>query len=217
MSKVFLSFFIKECISEWRKKQTIFSLLIFVAATTFLIYMLHPSATGKSFNVLFWITQLFMVVNAVTNSFFQESNDRFRYYYTIITPQSYFLSKVLYNILLNLLLTVITVLLFSTLLNIHLAQPGLFLIVSLTGSVCLTCLFTFLSALASKADKNFAIVAILGFPIATPVLMILSSLALKAISPVVQTGWLELAYILGLLNVLILLLGTILFPYLWKE
>ena len=59
--------------------------------------------------------------------------------------------------------------------------------------------------------------AILGFPIVTPVLMILSKLAVKALSDVYFPGWWNLALVLVGLDVLVIVLGLILFPFLWQE
>jgi hypothetical protein len=47
--------------------------------------------------------------------------------------------------------------------------------------------------------------------------MMLSNLALKAIAPVYQPGWWQLAGVLLLLDVLIVFLGLVLFPFLWQE
>jgi len=47
--------------------------------------------------------------------------------------------------------------------------------------------------------------------------MMLSNLALKAIAPVYQPGWWTLAGTLLLLDILVIILGVILFPFLWQE
>jgi heme exporter protein B len=47
--------------------------------------------------------------------------------------------------------------------------------------------------------------------------MILSKLAVKALSPVYVEGWGSLALVLLGLDALIIVLGIILFPFLWQE
>ena len=98
-----------------------------------------------------------------------------------------------------------------------LMQSGLFIAITLTGSLSLSAVFTFLSAIAARAQQNSALMAILGFPLVTPILMILSKLALKALSSVYFPDWWQLAVVLLCLDVLVIVLGVILFPFLWRE
>ena len=122
-----------------------------------------------------------------------------------------------YSVVLQVAMSTVALLLFRVLLGSPLSQPGLFFWVTVTGSLSLSVVFTFLSAIAARAGQNAALMAILGFPLVTPVLMMLSRLSLKAIAPVVQPGWWKLALILLLLDGLVVLLGFILFPFLWQE
>src|SRR5690606_20745987 len=114
-------------------------------------------------------------------------------------------------------MNLISLFLFSLLLGLPLRQIGLFVAISCIGSISLSTVFTFLSAIAAKANQNSALMAILGFPIIIPILMMLSNLSLKAISPVYQPGWWTLGLVLLLLDILVIILGVILFPFLWKE
>jgi heme exporter protein B len=168
-------------------------------------------------NVLFWLTQLFVVTNSVARSFLQEPAQRFRYYYTLVKPQTFLLAKMLYSVVLQLVMTGISLLLFSVLLGLPLTQMGLFCGVAALGSLSLSVVFTFLSAIAARAGQNAALMAILGFPLVTPVLLILSKLAGKALSATYVTGWWGLAGVMMGLCVLIVILGVILFPFLWHE
>jgi heme exporter protein B len=179
--------------------------------------MMNGQPDAKVWNALFWITQLFIAVNAVSKSFLQEHVNRYRYYFTIVKPVTFLLAKLIYSTVLLLLMSLVSFILFYFLLGNPLLQTALFMLVTAVGSISLAVVFTFLSAIASKAHQNAAMMAILGFPLVTPILMILSNLALKAVSPVYQSGWLSIALILLLLDILIVILGVILFPILWQE
>lgn len=96
-------------------------------------------------------------------------------------------------------------------------QTGTFVFVTFIGSISLSVIFTFLSAIAARANNNAALMAILGFPLVAPILMILSQLAVKAITPVYQPGWWKLMLVLSALDILVIILGIILFPFLWQE
>jgi len=212
-----LSLVRKDLLIEWRQKHTLFGVLLYVGATVFVVYMMSGQPEARIWNALFWLTQLFVAVNSVAKSFLQEHPNRFRYYFTLVKPTTFLLAKMIYSVTLMLVMSLVSLLLFSILLGMPLVQVGLFVVISAVGSISLSVVFTFLSAIAARAQQNSALMAILGFPLVTPVLMMLSNLAMKAISPVYQPGWWTLALILLMLDLLVMILGVILFPFLWQE
>lgn len=207
----------KDAAIEWRQKHTLFSVLLYVCATVFAVYMMNGRPEREVWNTLFWLMQLFVTVNSVAKSFLQESNARYRYYFCIVNPALFMAAKLIYSLVLQTLISLVSLFLFSVMLGNPIEQAGLFLLVTVMGCMALSAVFTFLSAIAAKANQNAALMAVLGFPIVTPILMILSKLATKAIMPVYQEGWWTLALILLLLIVLTAILSLILFPFLWKE
>lgn len=217
MANQLLSLVKKDLLIEWRQKHTLFGVLLYVGSTVFVVYMMSGQPEPKIWNALFWLTQLFVAVNSVSKSFLQEHPNRFRYYFTVVKPSVFLLAKMIYSIVLMLCMALVCLLLFSVLLGWPLVQGSLFILIASVGSISLSTVFTFLSAIAARAQQNTALMAILGFPLVTPVLMILSNLALKAIAPVYQPGWWSLALILLALDFLVIVLGTILFPFLWQE
>jgi heme exporter protein B len=179
--------------------------------------MMSGQPEAKTWNALFWLTQLFVAVNSVAKSFLQEHPNRFRYYFTLVKPTSFLLAKMFYSVILLFIMSLVSLFLYYIMLGWPLEQTGTFITITLVGSLSLSAVFTFLSAIAARAQQNSALMAILGFPLVTPVLMILSKLALKALSPVYIEGWWSLAIVLLALDVLVILLGIILFPFLWQE
>lgn len=212
-----LTLIYKDLLTEWRQRHSFYGVLVYVSATVFMVYMMSGQPEAKIWNALFWITQLFIAINSVAKSFLQEHPTRFRYYYTIVKPVYFFLAKSIYSVLLMIIVSSISIILFSVMLGAPFVQTGVFLLVTLAGSISLSIMFTFLSAIAARANNNAALIPILGFPIATPLLMILSKLAVKALVPIYQTGWWDLLLVLAGLDVLIIVLGIILFPFLWQE
>jgi len=215
--RTFISLVKKDLLLEWRQKHTLFGVLLYIGSTVFAIYMMAGHPEASTWNVLFWLSQLFVVINSVARSFLQEPTQRFRYYYSIVKPQTFLLAKMLYSVVLQLVMTGISLLLFSLLLGLPLVQISLFCGVAAIGSISLSIIFTFLSAIAARAGQNAALMAILGFPLITPMLMMLSKLAQKAISDVYVNDWWKLAGILVSLDILVVFLGIILFPFLWQE
>ena len=213
----FISLVKKDLLIEWRQKHTLFGVLLYVGGTVFVVYMMNGQPEAKVWNALFWLTQLFVAVNSVAKSFLQEHPNRFRYYFTLVHPVTFMLAKMTYSIVLMLIMTLVTLFLYYLMLGWPLTNTGLFILISLVGSLSLSSVFTFLSAVAARAQQNSALMAILGFPLVTPLLMILSKLAIVALSPVYVEGWGGLAAVLLALDGLIILLGVILFPFLWQE
>ncbi len=207
----------KDLRTEWRHKQGLFAVLLYVGSTVFALYIMAGRPEAQIWNALFWISQLFAAVNAAARSFLSESPARFRYYATLVPSRTFFLSRLIYGLLLQGVVTLLSMGLFSLLLGLPLYRPALFIVLSLAGSLSLALVFTFLSAIAARAGGNAALMAILGFPLLVPVLMLLGNLAAPALTPVLAPGWWTgIAALLGL-DVLMGILGIILFPLLWTE
>ncbi|MEO6832766.1 MAG: heme exporter protein CcmB [Chitinophagaceae bacterium] len=217
MRSPFLALVTKDLIQEWRQKHTLYGVVLYIGSTVFAVYMMAGRPEADVWNVLFWLTQLFVTVNSVARSFLQEPAQRFRYYYSIVKPQTFLLAKMLYSVILQLGMTLVSLLLFALLLGLPIIQVKLFFLVAAIGSISLSIIFTFLSAIAAKAGQNAALMAILGFPLITPLLMMLSKLAQNAIAPMYFPGWWKLATVVLGLDLMVLFLGLILFPFLWKE
>jgi heme exporter protein B len=213
----FFSLVRKDILIEWRQKHTLFGVLLYVGGTVFVVYMMNGQPEAQAWNALFWVTQLFVAVNSVAKSFLQEHPNRFRYYFTLVKPSTFMLAKIVYSVVLMLFMNLISLFLYYLLLGWPLSNSGLFILVSSVGGLSLSVVFTFLSAIAARAQQNSALMAILGFPLVTPVLMILSKLALNALTPVYTEGWGSLALVLISVDVLVVVLGIILFPFLWQE
>jgi heme exporter protein B len=140
------------------------------------------------------------------------------YFYNIAGPVDFILSKLLYNLLLMLAMSISTLLLFSLLLGAPMQRPWLFLGIACLGGVSLSLVFTLLAAIASKARQQAALLAILGFPLIIPQIMLLVRLSRDAFGEVFRAGavWKITAVLVGL-DVMIILLSIILFPFLWKD
>ncbi len=207
----------KDVLLEWRKKYSFYGILLYLASAVFLINLLLNQPESETWNVLFWVILLFVSVNAVAKSFLQESRARQLYYYTILDPRKVIISKLIYNGVLMLIMSSIALLLFILFLGNPTLHFAKFVLVVLIGGLSLSNLFTLLAAIAGKADGNAALIAILGFPIVIPQLILLSDLSKPLLQTMLTEGWWQLFLVLIALNILIILLSYILYPFLWKE
>jgi heme exporter protein B len=78
-------------------------------------------------------------------------------------------------------------------------------------------LFTLLSAVAAKAQQNAALMAILGFPLIIPLLLVLIKLSHIALTISDVNYPIGLIGILLGYNILLFMLSNLLFPFIWKE
>jgi heme exporter protein B len=86
------------------------------------------------------------------------------------------------------------------------------------GGGSISIVFTLMSAIAAKAQQNAALIAILGFPVILPQLLLLMRLSKTAFAEVFREGAvLQLSLLIGGLDVLVIAMAVILFPYLWKD
>jgi heme exporter protein B len=161
--------------------------------------------------------QLFICINAVAKSFLQESRGRMLYFYSIAGAKDFVLSKILFNALLMLVMSLISLLLFIILLDNPLQYAGRFIGFVCLGGISLSLVFTFLAAIAAKAQQNAALMAIMGFPIIIPQLLILMKISSAAFSSVIQAGLGQMVWLLIALDVMVIVLAIILFPFLWKD
>src|ERR1700746_3704887 len=204
--------FKKDLLLEVRQQYSFYGVLLYIGATIFVLYMAIESPESNVWNGLFWVIQLFISVNAVAKSFLQESRGRMLYFYSIAGPRDFVLAKLLFNSLLMLLMSLLSLALFSLFLGSPLLKAGAFMGLVLLGGWSLSLVFTFLAAIAAKAQQNAAIMAILGFPLIIPQLILLMHLSNAAFS---ETAFIPVTtvFLLIALNFLVILLAVILFPF----
>ena len=207
----------KDILLELRQQYTLYGVILYVASTVFIIYLAEGRPDNVTWNALFWVVQLFVSINAVAKSFLQDSKGRMLYYYSITNARNYLLSKLIFNMLLMLVMTVVTLLIFFLLLGNPVITMLPFTGISFLGGTGLSFIFTFLAAIAAKAQQSAALMAIMGFPVIVPQLLLVSKIAKTSYETVVLTGQLQMVLLLVALDVMIIVLALILFPFLWKD
>ncbi|WP_111599873.1 heme exporter protein CcmB [Chitinophaga skermanii] len=207
----------KDLVLEWRQRHAFFGILIYVVSTVFVIQLMVHQPEEKIWNALFWVVQLFVCVNAVAKSFLQESRGRLLYYYSIVHPRNFIIAKLLYNVVLMIIMSLITLACSVALLGNPLIKPLYFTGIVVLGGVSLSLLFTMLAAIAAQASQNAALMAIMGFPLILPVLMLLANIARSAFVTVLQPGLPRMFLLLVGMDILTIALACVLFPYLWKD
>ena len=212
-----ITLFKKDLLLEIRQQYSFYGVLLYVVSTIFVLFLAMGRPDSMVWNGLFWMIQLFVCINAVAKSFLQESRGRMLYFYSIAGAVDFVLAKLLFNALLMLVMSILSLTLFFFLMGNPLVYPLRFVAIVCLGSVSLSIVFTFLAAIAARAQQNAALMAIMGFPIIIPQLLLLMKISGIAFSSVLQAGLTKMVLLLAGLDVMVIALSIILFPFLWKD
>jgi heme exporter protein B len=162
--------------------------------------------------------QLFVCINAVAKSFLQENKGRVLYFFTITGPVNFIIGKLIYSAIIMLLMVLVSLILFAILLGNPVVNYVQFIGIACLGGFSLSLVFTLMAAIAAKAQQNAAIMAILGFPLIIPQLLLLIRLSKAAFGEVFREGaLLQISLLLTGLDLLVIVLAVVLFPFLWKD
>lgn len=218
MLKPVFSLLKKDLLLELRQQHTLYGILLYIASTIFVLFLSVNELEANVWTGLFWVIQLFVCVNAVAKSFLQESHGRMLYYYSIVSPVEFIIAKIIYNIIIMVAMSIISLFLFFIFLNNPVSKSIQFTGIVILGGASISLVFTLMSAIAAKAQQNAALVAILGFPVILPQLMLLMRLSKTAFNEIFKAGAvLQISGLIVGLDVLIIAMAAILFPYLWKD
>jgi len=210
---------LKDIKLELKQSYTLNSILLYAFSTVFISYLSFNGAIdANTWNALFWIILLFTSINAVVKSFVQESPARHLYYFTLTSPQSVIISKIIYNSIMMLIITALTFVFYVFYLGNQIADYPLYIASLVFGSLGFASLLTMVSAISSRSNNNFGLMAILSFPIILPMLITVIKVSKTALAGAVAdpSAWKYIG-VLALLNVIVIILAYLLFPYLWRE
>lgn len=208
----------KEFVLEFRQKSTLAGILVYIVATVFISALsfkkiIHPTV----WNALFWTIFMFISVNVSGKSFMQETKGKALFNYLYYNPRQFILSKIAYNMLLMAVLSLLTFFFYSWFVGSMVQDLGMFLLALLFSSSAFSGVLSLMSAIASKANNNISLMAILSFPVLMPLLLVSVKLSKHAIDGLEWSVSYKYLLILMMLNFVVVALATLLFNYLWKE
>jgi len=215
--RLVLSLIKKDVLLEFRQQYSFYGVILYVSSSIFVLYLAMGQPENMVWNGLFWMMQLFICVNAIAKTFLQEGRGRQLYFYSVCSPVHFMLARMIFNAALMLLMNGISLFLFILLLGSPISHPLLFFGISCFGSCSISLVFSFLAAIAARAQQNAALMAILGFPLIIPQLMLLMRLSSIAFTDVFQSGLSSIVLLLAGFDLMVILLSVILFPFLWKD
>lgn len=207
----------KDLLLEWREKNALSSILLYVLSTTLVVYQIFVVVDPFVWIALYWVITLFASINAASRSFTHDERSLKLYYYQIVSPQAMILSKMIFNVLLLSLLALVSTLVFSLLLGFPIRSLDIWLTTALLGSIGLALTFTMISAIASKAQNPGVLMTILGLPLIIPQVLVLVKLSKGALLVMSMSNVLKEMTGLLAIDVIVVAVALLFFPYLWKD
>ncbi len=206
---------------DLRQRAAWAGMLLYVVSAVYVCYLAVKGGLGlATWNALFWIILLFAAFNALARSFQREDAGRQLYLYTLVDPRSVILARALYNGATMVMLSLLSLLVYTLLLGGEVlagADIGQFVLAVVLGGIGFAAVLTLISAIAARAGNGIGLMAILGFPLVLPLLLTVmraSKLALDGVAWSVTSTYFGG---LVLLDVITVTLAWILFPYLWRD
>jgi heme exporter protein B len=202
---------------EFRLKYAMSSLIVYVLATVFIVYISFVEISPASWNVVYWIIFLFAATQAVMKSFIQEQNARYFYYYSLAYPILILLAKIVFNVAVLLILGLLIFFALSLVGGYPVVNYWQFFMTIFIGSVAFSVCFTFISAISIKANNSATLMAILSFPVIIPILLNLIRLTSDAMGLIQDANIYNEITLLCSIIFLMIGLGLLLFPYIWRS
>ena len=208
----------KELLLEWKQKYAFNGMLLYVISMVFVIALAFGGDMNpQTWNIILWISLLFVAINAVARSFLAESRGQMLYLYTLAGPHAVIAAKMIFNCSLLFLMGFATMGAYALFSPVSIEGLGVFVLALFLGSTGLAANLSLVSAIAAKARNSATLLAVLSFPLVIPLLLTViraTGQGLAGAPPAESAS--ELLF-LGSLIVIIALISLILFPYLWRE
>ena len=207
----------KDLIVDWRQQNPISGILLYLASTIFATYMAFKGFVSvEVWNALFWIILLFTSINAISKSFIQEER-RSHYYFFLCKPTEIILAKLLYSFIYLLCIAVISLTIYIILMGNPLINYSAFLLNLILGCLGLSSAFTMVSSIAFRTSNRSIMMAILGFPVIIPVLILAISNSFNILDGYLLMQIQGNVITLFSVDVIIIALTFVLFPFTWKS
>lgn len=211
----------KEVKVELRQKYALNGIILYLAGTIFICYLSFNPQTAQlhpvTWNALFWIILLFSAVSAVAKSFLHESTGLMTYYYTIASGQSIITAKIIYYSSLLIVLGLLGFVIYGLVLGNPVQNPWLFMLSIVLGSIGMATILSLVSGIASKAQNNQSLHAVLGLPLLIPVLLMSIKLSKNAVDGLEWSSSYNELLVIVCIDAIVCALAIILFPYLWRS
>ena len=166
--------FLKDMRLEFRTRYAINAIILFAITTLIAVsFSIGPiNLRSEVLSPLLWIILFFSSMSGLSHIFVreeeQQTSDTLR---LVAVPNSIFIGKWLFNIMLLFSLEIIIVPLYLAMMGVFVENVSAFLIILIIGSIGLSSVATIIAAIIAQASAKGALFAVLAFPISVPILI----------------------------------------------
>ncbi len=217
LTKQIKQLFVKEVQSEWKNRYALWSLVLLLVVSVFIVYTIQKEASNKVWHTLYYVVLVFGIVQNIGRSFLTENKGTLLYYKFLVDSRAIIISKILYQFVVNLFFLLVLTLLMNFWLPQSIPHFTEYLITVALFTLCNSAVFTFNSALALGAKNSSLVALILSLPLLIPSLLVSLKSASKSLAPIDGLVYWQDWAVLGLLLVMQLTLSVVLFKYVWEE
>jgi heme exporter protein B len=211
----------KELALELRRKSVISGVFLYLLSLTFICYLTFSlrlnSISASTWSALFWLVIVFAQVNTIAKSFIGEKKGLTLYFYQLSSPQQVIVSKIIYNIVLSTLLSLLAYVLFSVFIYNPIRDHFLFLITILLTSIGFAATLSMISGIASKTNHSNILMAVLSFPVLISILLMAIRVTKNIVDDLERSASYDELLNLVAINCIVTSLAYILFPYIWRS
>ncbi len=177
----------KDAAQELRRRVAAASIFFFAATAVTLVsfavgpFGLPTEARDRVSSALLWIILFFCAATGLPRAFVREEETGTALALRKVAPSSLTLAgKTLFNYVLFLAITAVTVPAFAVLLEWRLESPGALATVLVLGGYGLSVVSTFLAALVARASQKNVLFVVISFPLLLPLLLSAISATIEA-------------------------------------
>lgn len=211
----------KDMLCEFRTRYAVNAIVLFGVTTLTVVSFSvgQQSLAPEVYSALYWIIIFFSAMSGLAHVFVREEEAKTSTVLRLTAePTPVYLGKLGYNLLLLFLLQLIIAPLFFILTDAQPAEPSLFLVVLVLGTIGLAGATTLIAAIISKASVKGALFAVLSFPILLPLLIGLIGATTTAFSEsgAAFTAASSELQLLVSYAVIMITASVLLFEYVWE-
>lgn len=211
----------KEFTLELRRKAVISGIGLYLFSLIFICYLTFSlrqnSINEATWSALFWLAILFSVINSVAKSFIGEKKGISIYYYSVASPQAIIISKIIYNTILSLLLSLAGYFLFSVFIGNPVQDTPLFILTLVLTSIGFSASLSLISGIASKTNNSNILMAVLSFPVIIALLLMAIKITKNVLDGLERSASQDELLNLFAINCILTALAYMLFPYIWRS
>ena len=202
---------------DLKKPTLLVSAILQLGITALLSMLAQPNMLASVWNSIFWITLILGSIQSVSKNFTLVARGRWIFWNQIASPSEMLWGKMIYGWVQMLILTGVNLLFFGWFLGVPVVHIGPYFSILLLVTCGISSIFTFVGAVAAKAGSASYMAPVLSLPIIFPLILVGIKASLKAFNPVLVSSVYRDIYLLGALDLLVLVLTGVLFQSLWKD